>query len=173
MWRYVIIAVGVAAIASEIPELIGVNQSQPEQQSNQSQSPSKTASTNENANSASSHNPLEGRTARIKMDSRGHFVTNARMNGRQIEVLVDTGATSVAINQSTARRLGIHLKQSDFRYKVNTANGAIKVALATIDEIRIGRCNGAECPGKRRERQVAQLDLAWHEFFERTQEIRD
>lgn len=80
-----------------------------------------------------------GRTARLAMDSRGHFITDARMNGRTVEVLVDTGATSVAINKSTARRLGIHLKQSDFKYKVNTANGQIAAASATIDRIKIGR----------------------------------
>jgi len=61
------------------------------------------------------------------------------MNGRQVEVLVDTGATSVAINRSTAKRLGIRLKQTDFKYKVETANGSTKAAAATIDRIEIGR----------------------------------
>lgn len=80
-----------------------------------------------------------GRNARIKMDSRGHFMTQARMNGRNVEVLVDTGATSVAINRSTARRLGIHLNASDFKYTVNTANGQTKAASAVIDRVAIGR----------------------------------
>lgn len=82
--------------------------------------------------------PVYGRKARLKMDNRGHFVTNARMNGRNVEVLVDTGATSVAINKKTARRLGIILKASDFKYTVNTANGSTKAASAMIDRIQIG-----------------------------------
>ncbi len=82
--------------------------------------------------------PVYGRKARLKMDSRGHFITTARMNGRNIEVLVDTGATSVAINKKTARRLGIVLKASDFKYSVNTANGSTKAASAMIDKIQIG-----------------------------------
>jgi len=82
--------------------------------------------------------PVYGRKARLKMDNRGHFVTNARMNGRNVEVLVDTGATSVAINKQTARRLGILLKASDFKYTVNTANGSTKAAAAIIDKIQIG-----------------------------------
>ncbi len=86
-----------------------------------------------------SHNPLEGRLERIKMDSRGHFVVDARLNGRTSQVLVDTGATYVAINESTARRLGIRLRDSDFKYKVRTANGITMAAAATIDEIQIGR----------------------------------
>jgi len=82
--------------------------------------------------------PVYGRKARLKMDSRGHFITNAKMNGRSVDVLVDTGATSVAINKKTARRLGIMLKPSDFKYTVNTANGSTKAAAAMIDKIQIG-----------------------------------
>lgn len=80
-----------------------------------------------------------GRSHRIKADRQGHFITTARMNGRKVEVLVDTGATSVAINKSTARRLGLRLIPSDFKYKVNTANGSVKAATATIDRIDLGR----------------------------------
>ncbi len=82
--------------------------------------------------------PIYGRKARIKMDSRGHFVTSARMNGRNIEVLVDTGATSVAINKRTARQLRIILQAADFKHTVNTANGSTKAASAIIDKIQIG-----------------------------------
>ena len=80
-----------------------------------------------------------GRSHRIKADARGHFITSAKMNGRKVTVLVDTGATSVAINKSTARRLGLRLSPSDFKYKVNTANGTVKAASAMIDRIAIGR----------------------------------
>ena len=82
--------------------------------------------------------PIYGRKARLQMDSRGHFITNAKMNGRNVEVLVDTGATSVAINRQTARRLGIHLNAADFKYTVNTANGSTKAASAVIERIQIG-----------------------------------
>lgn len=80
-----------------------------------------------------------GRKTSIAMDQRGHFVTNAKMNNRTVEVLVDTGATNVAINHRTAKRLGIHLKRSDFKYEVQTANGITKAAVTTIDRIQIGR----------------------------------
>ncbi len=80
-----------------------------------------------------------GRKTKIKADSRGHFNVTARMNGRKVDVLVDTGATTVAINRSTARRLGIRLSPSDFKYEVSTANGKVKAASATIDRIQIGR----------------------------------
>lgn len=75
--------------------------------------------------------------ARAFRDNRGHFNFKARLNGRNVKVLVDTGASSVAINRSTARRIGIRLKPTDFKYTANTANGQTKFARATIKEIRI------------------------------------
>jgi aspartyl protease family protein len=53
--------------------------------------------------------------------------------------LIDTGATVVAINASTARRIGIVLTPSDFTHSVVTANGETKAAAATIDTVRIGK----------------------------------
>ena len=80
-----------------------------------------------------------GRQARIESDERGHFSGTFLLNGRRIEALVDTGATALAINVSTARRIGIHLAPSDFIYSVTTANGKTKAAGATIREVEIGR----------------------------------
>ena len=79
-----------------------------------------------------------GRKVRIKAGHGGHYYTQVRMNNRTVKVLVDTGATMVAINETTARKIGIRLKSSDFKYTVNTANGPTKMAAATIKEIRIG-----------------------------------
>lgn len=80
-----------------------------------------------------------GKTTKITADKRGHFIVMARLNGKKIKVLVDTGATYVAINESTAKKMGIRLKTKDFKYKVNTANGVTYAAAAMIDEIRIGK----------------------------------
>ena len=75
---------------------------------------------------------------RIDMNRQGHFIAQFRMNGRPVEAMVDTGATMVAINKSTARRLGISVIPADFKYLVTTANGKIKVARAVIQSIEIG-----------------------------------
>ncbi len=76
---------------------------------------------------------------RIGVNEQGHFVSQFRMNGRPVEAMVDTGATIVAINKSTARRLGISVLPADFSYEVSTANGKTKVARAVIDVIEIGQ----------------------------------
>ncbi len=82
---------------------------------------------------------LTGRKVRLAADTRGHFLADFKLNGRKVEALVDTGATAVAINASTARRIGLSLKSSDFRHSVNTANGETRAAVVMIDRIDIGR----------------------------------
>ena len=39
--------------------------------------------------------------------SGGHFVTSGNINGRTVRFLVDTGATSVAMSQAEAERIGL------------------------------------------------------------------
>ena len=82
---------------------------------------------------------LMGRRVAIPMDDQGHFSTAFRFNGRDIDSLVDTGATLVAINRATAKRVGLKLAESDFRYRVNTANGVARAAAVVIDDLEIGR----------------------------------
>ncbi|MBN9218144.1 MAG: TIGR02281 family clan AA aspartic protease [Mesorhizobium sp.] len=79
-----------------------------------------------------------GRKVVVSADGRGHFSSTFKLNGRQIDGMIDTGATLVAINSSTARRIGLSLNASDFNREVNTANGTIKAAVAMIDRLQIG-----------------------------------
>lgn len=82
--------------------------------------------------------PAGSRSLRLDADADGHFRTEARFNGRPEPVLVDTGATYVAVSDTTARRLGVRLSPADFRYTAETANGPMPVAMATIDRLSIG-----------------------------------
>ncbi len=82
---------------------------------------------------------LSGRKVRLAADARGHFNADFRINGKAVDAMVDTGATVVAINRSTARRIGIDLKTSDFTHRVTTANGEARAASAMIERIEIGR----------------------------------
>ncbi|MCA0026800.1 MULTISPECIES: TIGR02281 family clan AA aspartic protease [unclassified Mesorhizobium] len=79
-----------------------------------------------------------GRKVVVTADARGHFSSAFKLNGRQIDGMIDTGATLVAVNTSTARRIGLSLNPSDFSHEVNTANGTIKAALVMIDRVQIG-----------------------------------
>jgi aspartyl protease family protein len=89
--------------------------------------------------SAEAEPALLGRKVRLPADRRGHFAADFRLNGYSEQAMIDTGATLVAINTSTARRIGIVLTPSDFHYEVTTANGKVKAAAATIEAVQIGK----------------------------------
>lgn len=76
--------------------------------------------------------------AEIAVSRNGHFSTTAYVNGRPIEVLVDTGATLVALSFEDAQRVGVYVKPSDFTHRTNTANGTAKVAPIRLDSISVG-----------------------------------
>ena len=82
---------------------------------------------------------LLGRKVRIASDPHGHFNAEFRLNGRGVDAMVDTGATLVAMNLTTARRIGIRVMPADFKYTVKTANGETRAAAATIERLQIGR----------------------------------
>ena len=77
-------------------------------------------------------------TVAIKGDARGHFQANFKLNGKPIEGMIDTGASLVAINESTARRLGIGAVHREFKYPISTANGQTLAALVKLDRVEIG-----------------------------------
>lgn len=83
--------------------------------------------------------PLLGRKVLVRANDSGHFVAEFRLNGRKADAMIDTGATTVALNRTMARRIGISLSPADFKYEVRTANGTVKGAAATIDRVQVGR----------------------------------
>lgn len=84
-------------------------------------------------------NAASGRVISIVADPRGHFHAEFKINGRRVEGLIDTGASLIAVNESTARRLGLKLAPGDFRHEVSTANGLTRAAAATLQSVSLGR----------------------------------
>jgi len=80
-----------------------------------------------------------GYPRRVVIGSRGgHFVTDARVDGRAAHFIVDTGATLVAIRQSDAARLGYAPRDRDFSYRISTANGEGTAALVELGRVEVG-----------------------------------
>lgn len=75
---------------------------------------------------------------RLRGDGRGHFQANAQINGRTIDVLVDTGATLVALTYEDAQAAGVAPRADEYRYISQTANGEARFARVRLDEVRIG-----------------------------------
>ena len=78
------------------------------------------------------------RSLSLAPDSRGHFLTEARINGQRVSVMVDTGASVVAVNESSAAHFGLYPSRGDFTADVTTANGTIKGARTRLAMIDVG-----------------------------------
>jgi aspartyl protease family protein len=79
-----------------------------------------------------------GGRAEIRAAAYGHFLASAEINGRRLEVLVDSGASMVALSHEDARLAGIAVSERDYTQGVRTANGVARVAPVVIDRISIG-----------------------------------
>ncbi|HYA73638.1 MAG TPA: TIGR02281 family clan AA aspartic protease [Roseiarcus sp.] len=78
------------------------------------------------------------REASIPADAGGQFRTNALIEGQDVTVVVDTGATLVALTADTAARLGVVADPSTPKLRMNTANGVSLVSPVVLREVSLG-----------------------------------
>ena len=79
-----------------------------------------------------------GRSLSIPRDARGHFETEGRIDGQRIAFMVDTGASVIALNESSAARFGLRPARGDYKATVTTANGTIRAAPTRLAMVDIG-----------------------------------
>jgi aspartyl protease family protein len=73
----------------------------------------------------------------LQPDSRGHYTVQGQINGGSARMLLDTGATMVAMPAADAKRLGINYKSGRMG-QVSTANGTAQAYLVKLDTVRVG-----------------------------------
>ena len=73
----------------------------------------------------------------LQANGQGHFMVQGQINGGTIQMLVDTGATTIAFSQADAQRLGINYKAGQLG-RVNTANGSVPVYRVKLDTVKVG-----------------------------------
>jgi aspartyl protease family protein len=79
----------------------------------------------------------QGQETRIPMAIDGHFWVTAKLNGRDVKFLIDSGATTTTIDRDTAKAAGIQVSPRRDQY-VRTGNGIIRVSSARANELTIG-----------------------------------
>ena len=82
--------------------------------------------------------PTGLRSISLPRDARGHFQTEGRIDGQRIAFLVDTGASVVALNETSAAKFGLRPSRGDYNATVTTANGTIKAARTRLAMVDIG-----------------------------------
>lgn len=76
----------------------------------------------------------------LNADGRGHFAATGSINGASVNFLLDTGASSVTLPASEAKRMGIDYKSGQM-IGVSTANGVIPAWRVTFNSVRVGDIN--------------------------------
>ncbi len=130
---FVFLAVSMAFI----PQFLDKNPEALEQSDNINLDVNKSAQPH-NVAPSNAHYATGKRQVSIKANRYGHFLADFKAGGRSINGLIDTGATYVAMNRSTARSIGVKVSGSDFKHKAETANGIVKAALKNIDRLELG-----------------------------------
>jgi aspartyl protease family protein len=78
------------------------------------------------------------REVRILRDNRGGYTTVGSINGRNVDMLLDTGATTVAMSSMEAKRLGIQYWMTGNNVVVSTASGLAKAYAIKLDSVQVG-----------------------------------
>lgn len=68
----------------------------------------------------------------------GHYWVAGSIGGQPLQFLVDTGATSVALNEGQAQRLGIDYRNAGRPIRVNTASGVAQGWQIKLDRVKVG-----------------------------------
>jgi len=71
----------------------------------------------------------------LRQNRAGHYVANGAINGHPVTFLLDTGATSVSVPASIARRLEL---THGMPLRANTANGTITTYAPRLDDVQLG-----------------------------------
>jgi aspartyl protease family protein len=87
----------------------------------------------------------------LKADRNGHYFAEADINGTTVAVMVDTGATGVALSYDDAEKVGLRPQGLDFDTPINTANGMVKAARiqlrrVEVDNVRVRDVEGLVLP---------------------------
>ena len=70
-------------------------------------------------------------------DQAGHFFGNLSINGASLKYVVDTGATTVALNSGDAKFVKIDYEKGE-RINMSTANGEVSAYLVKLNTLKVG-----------------------------------
>lgn len=83
---------------------------------------------------------IDARTGRVSFTRGlgGHFEVAASVNGANLPLIFDTGASAVVLTYADARKAGIDPRRLTFNTAVSTANGVGQAASVVLDDVTVG-----------------------------------
>jgi aspartyl protease family protein len=119
------------------------------------------------APSAAATAPAGAASIAIPAGSDGHFRADAVIDGHTVPVVIDTGTTTIALSAATARALGLRFTAADYTESVETANGTVRAARATLRAVSIGNVTVRDVMAVVLEGDVLEQNLLGMSFLNR------
>lgn len=79
-----------------------------------------------------------GKTVRILRGDGDHFAVDAKVNGRSVTFMIDSGATTTTMSTADAAVAGVDVNEAGFDVVVETANGTASMRRARIARLEVG-----------------------------------
>ena len=81
---------------------------------------------------------VRGTEITIRRQDDGHYWLQLDVNGKPVRFMIDSGATTTAVNANTARETGIQVDANGYPVFLNTANGSVAAQRGIIQSLKIG-----------------------------------
>jgi aspartyl protease family protein len=81
---------------------------------------------------------VDGEAVELERNSDGHFYADVQVNGATLHLLVDTGATDIALTRDDARNAGLAVSIGMPDVVGQGADGDVRGELATLDRVTLG-----------------------------------
>lgn len=89
--------------------------------------------------------PIEdGKALRIPMADDGHFWVNAKINGRDVRLMVDSGASITTVSRNVAEAAGMEIGNE--HVLVSTANGMARATKGWASRLEVGSIARTDFP---------------------------
>ena len=137
--NYLILLVLAGLFASMLPD------GGSEMRSTSDQGPDSRSPAMRTDSSKPARDPLSG-AIELRREYNGHFYADVEINGSPIRVLVDTGASGIALSRSDAQRAGLAVSAGMFEVVGKGANGDVHGEFVTLDRVSLGPTTAEEVP---------------------------
>ncbi len=78
----------------------------------------------------------EGRQLRLAPGTNGHYFVDGAINGNAVQFMIDTGASMIAINKRTAKKLGLLYRTDGTPGQIETAAGMVSAYYVKFKQVK-------------------------------------
>jgi aspartyl protease family protein len=82
--------------------------------------------------------PARSRVVEVTRGGQGNFALAAHLNSARVNMVLDTGASTVVLTQDAAKAAGLPVEVLTYTVAIDTANGRTRAAPVTLNSITVG-----------------------------------